>query len=336
MKSNGSHSPMTESVAAVVVTYNRSRLLVECLEALLRQSRPVDKIVLIDNASSDDTSAVLESKGYLAHPKIAYTRLQSNTGGAGGFHEGMKQAFESGFDWIWVMDDDAEPYEDALQRMEPSFRARNIAGVASLTLGSDHLPQPEHRGWLDLRSSRLRAHRPIDVTRVKDNTEIDFASFVGLAVHRSTIERVGLPKRELFIKGDDLEYCVRLVAVGPLILVPGSKILHKDGVSANYQRRKRFGYSSDRVPLDKLWLNYFPLRNLLWIRRQYVGTATAVTFAMRQYARHMLGILIFDSHRLVRSRFYWNAITDAWNGVFDNEKPRRLTWTAPAAAKSKR
>ena len=37
-----------ESVAAVVVTYNRSRLLLECLAALLRQSRPVDKIILID------------------------------------------------------------------------------------------------------------------------------------------------------------------------------------------------------------------------------------------------------------------------------------------------
>jgi hypothetical protein len=43
--------------------------------------------------------------------------------------------------------------------------------------------------------------------------------------------------------------------------------------------------------------------------------------------------LVFDSHRFVRSRFYWNAITDAWSGVFDNEKPRRLTRVAPVIAR---
>jgi GT2 family glycosyltransferase len=157
------------------------------------------------------------------------------------------------------------------------------------------------------------------------NLQITFASFVGLAVHRSAVDEVGLPKRELFIKGDDLEYCLRLAALGPLILVPASKILHKDGVSAGYQRRRRFGYESNRIPIDKLWLNYFGLRNLLWIRRRHSGRGIAVRFAIRQYLRHVLGILVFDSHRYIRSRFYWNAITDAWSGVFDNEKPRRLT-----------
>jgi rhamnopyranosyl-N-acetylglucosaminyl-diphospho-decaprenol beta-1,3/1,4-galactofuranosyltransferase len=325
---------MRESVAAVVVTYNRSKLLLECLDALLRQSRPVDKIVLIDNASSDNTSLVLESKGYLRNPKIAYTRLNSNTGGAGGFYQGMKIAYESGFDWIWVMDDDAEPYDDALERMEPSFAVENIGGVANLTLGVDSLPQVEHRGWLDLRSSGQRAHRPIDAGALKKNMEISFASFVGLAVHRGAIGKVGLPKRELFIKGDDLEYCIRLAALGPLILVIDSKIRHKDGVAATYERSRRFGYSSSRVPMDKLWLSYFSLRNLLWIRRRYVGSGIAAQFAARQFARNLLGILMFDSHRFVRSRFFWNAITDAWSGVFDNEKPRRLTRMAPAIAKS--
>jgi GT2 family glycosyltransferase len=324
---------MRESVAAVVVTYNRSRLLLECLDALLRQSRPVDKIILIDNASSDDTSAALESKGYLTHSKIAYTRLNSNTGGAGGFYEGMKKAYESEFDWIWVMDDDAEPYDDALERMEPNFSIRNIGGVANLTIGLDGLPQPEHRGWLELHSSKQRSHRPIDARDLAKNIEITFASFVGLAVHRSAIERVGLPKREFFIKGDDLEYCVRLATLGPLILVPDSKIRHKDGMSANYERRRRFGYESNRVPIDKLWLNYFSLRNSLWIRRQHVGSGIAARFAARQYIRYVLGILVFDSHRFVRSRFYWNAITDAWSGVFDNEKPRRLTRVAPVIAR---
>jgi rhamnopyranosyl-N-acetylglucosaminyl-diphospho-decaprenol beta-1,3/1,4-galactofuranosyltransferase len=232
---------------------------------------------------------------------------------------------ELGFDWIWVMDDDAEPYPDALERMEPSLSREHIGGVANLTIGLDGLPQLEHRGWLKLRSTEMRAFSPIEPAALTGPTEISFASFVGLAVHRTAVDRIGLPKREMFIKADDLEYCVRLAAVGPLVLVPDSKIRHKDGALASSENRTRFGRKSDRVPIDKLWVGYFSLRNLLWIRRQNCGNEIAVKFAAIRYARLGLGILMFDSHRWIRLRFYWNAIADGWNGTFDNDKPRRLT-----------
>src|SRR5690349_20673166 len=102
---------MHERVMAVVVTYNRSRLLLECLSALLRQTQPLDRVVLVDNASTDDTVEQLRTHGYLDRPEIDYTRLPTNTGGAGGFHEGLRRAMELGADWMWVMDDDAEPHE---------------------------------------------------------------------------------------------------------------------------------------------------------------------------------------------------------------------------------
>jgi GT2 family glycosyltransferase len=314
-----------ESVAAVVVTYNRSRLLLECLDALLRQTMPLTRIILVDNASSDGTQEALEAAGYLRHPAMDFIRLPKNTGGAGGFHEGIKRAMAVGVDWMWIMDDDAEPYPDALEKMAPAFGRSGIGGVANLTLGLDGLPQLEHRGWLRLCGMTPRAHRAIDGSRLEEETEISFASFVGLAVHRSAVERIGLPKRELFIKGDDLDYCIRLAQLGPIILVPTSKIRHKDGVAAGYQARRRFGMTSARVPLDKLWLNYFSLRNLIWMRRQHCGRLPAFLYSLRQYLRAALGILVFDSERSVRLRFYYCAIADAWRGSFDNERPKRLT-----------
>lgn len=325
---------MSESITAVVVTYNRARLLLECLDALLRQTRPVNRIVLIDNASSDDTVQRLTAGGYLDNPTIVYARLSSNTGGAGGFYEGMRMAHDLGADWIWIMDDDAEPLDDALARMEPSLGIPNIGGVANLTIGLDDAPQIEHRGWLNLHSTNARAHRVIDPQSLAPNMKISFASFVGLAVHRSAIDRIGLPKREFFFRGDDLEYCVRLATLGPLILVPESKIRHKDGIIAasNVERRRRFGYESNRVPIDKLWPNYFSLRNLVWIRRHYCGNTIAAGFAARHVLRRALGIILFDTHRMLRFRFYWNAITDAWGDVFDNEKARVLTRVTPPAA----
>lgn len=85
-------------VAAVVVTYNRKELLRECLNALLNQTRPLDEIIVIDNASTDGTQEMIAKE----FPYITYVLMSENIGGAGGFHEGMKLAYEKGYDWIWV------------------------------------------------------------------------------------------------------------------------------------------------------------------------------------------------------------------------------------------
>ena len=53
------------TVCAVVVTYNRKNLLLECLEAIRKQTRPVDAIYIIDNASTDGTPEVLKENGYI-------------------------------------------------------------------------------------------------------------------------------------------------------------------------------------------------------------------------------------------------------------------------------
>ena len=104
-----------ETICAVVVTYNRKNLLLECLDGIRKQTRPVDAIYIIDNASTDGTPEILKGNGYipelpplnLLEPyeiehqvnnlvdgnsiKIFYVRMHENTGGAGGFYEGVKR-----------------------------------------------------------------------------------------------------------------------------------------------------------------------------------------------------------------------------------------------------
>ncbi len=57
-----------DTIAAVVVTYNRKELLIECLDALMNQTYPLDGIYIIDNASSDGTPELLLEKGYINKP----------------------------------------------------------------------------------------------------------------------------------------------------------------------------------------------------------------------------------------------------------------------------
>src|ERR1700761_1080776 len=108
---------MTETVAAVLVTFNRAELLLNCLDALMRQKRRLDRIFIIDNASTDGTREKLQRAGWLDNPAVEYVGMTENTGGAGGFHEGTKRAFEAGYDWLWLMDDDVLAHDDCLEKL---------------------------------------------------------------------------------------------------------------------------------------------------------------------------------------------------------------------------
>src|SRR6185312_1077865 len=104
---------MKERICAVVVTYNRKTLLRTGLCALLRQTRQLDQILVVDNGSTDGTKEMLEAE----FRDCQVLRTPENLGGAGGFRAGMEWAHQAGFDWTWVMDDDIEPFPDTLEFM---------------------------------------------------------------------------------------------------------------------------------------------------------------------------------------------------------------------------
>ena len=121
-------------VCAVVVTHNRREMLRRCLAALADQRRVPDRILVVDNASSDGTREMLGSEW--AHVELL--SLRSNEGGAGGFHEGIKRAYAGGAGWLLLMDDDTIPARDALAELldtaERLDLAARVDGVAEPAL----------------------------------------------------------------------------------------------------------------------------------------------------------------------------------------------------------
>ena len=113
----------SDRVCAVVITFNRKALLRECLLALGPQLQPEDRILVVDNASTDGTSALLETE----FPTLERLSLPENIGGSGGFYEGMKWAFEKGFDFLWLMDDDGRPDPDCLAKLRAAGDSRTVA-----------------------------------------------------------------------------------------------------------------------------------------------------------------------------------------------------------------
>lgn len=270
----------TDKVCAVVVTYNRKTLLEECLRALQAQTRPLDEIIVIDNASSDGTENFVKTQ----FDGITYMKLAENVGGAGGFHEGMKLAYEKGHDWIWVMDDDAIPMPDALERLTicPAIMHEDVYALASTVLREDRSIFLIHRRTFNAENLEQKA-----VTADKYNLdyfEIDTASFVALLISQRAIKDVGLPLKDLFIYYDDTEYSLRIRQKGTIVTVSNSKVIHPQawGDSGGAAQRQQ--------PLD--WRVYYSLRNQIYMLRKYgrPSLSTTIVYYRRLFVTTALGI----------------------------------------------
>lgn len=211
------------TVAAVVVTFNRKDLLGKVLDALEAQDRPLDKIYVINNASTDDTAEFLANRRWTRPTTLITTK--TNTGGAGGFTYGIEAAYAGGEDLIWLMDDDTVPHPDALSELLKAWEgATQMRGNAPSFACSQVL-------WTDGSLCEMNTPEPTwDWPRplAKGGTWMDVrsCSFVSCMVSREAVEAVGLPYREYFIWFDDAEYTMRLSKWRPGIFVPSSHVDH--------------------------------------------------------------------------------------------------------------
>jgi GT2 family glycosyltransferase len=248
-----------DRIAAVVVTYNRKAMLGECLESLLRQTRPLDAIFVIDNHSSDGTYEFLRDRG-LAGPiegrqgdsweavqevtpkstQIHFVRLADNSGGAGGFHEGLKRAAQADFDWVWLMDDDLVTALDALEALVRKKEALSSVHDRSMLLNSlvlskdkmdgDRLAFPlqelSQKGYPRLRIYHWRLS---EVRSQVENGLYRWACpFNGTFVSSEAVAAVGLPNKDFYIKGDEKDFLWRAARKLALYTVVDSRVFHPE------------------------------------------------------------------------------------------------------------
>ena len=312
-------------IVALVVTYNRRELLLECLEGAFAQTRPADHLFLVDNASTDGTDAALREHGYLDRPDVTYARLEENRGSSGGFAEGVRLAREPDSDWLWLMDDDSSPAPDVVERLLGSPPAGDPETVALC-------PKVVYAdGSLDLnqRGDFRRRLRPLPPSAYVPGQyrELGFMSFVGTLVRTKAARAVDPPMAELFVWGDDLEYSLRLRREGAIRLVPEAVMVHRRVSQSHMNRRSRFWnavlpITTFPTPLERFWQNLCGLRNYIWMKREYEHQ-TAIS-AAGTTAQFVLKHLLYDDHPLKRIPWILRFARDGRRGRFHNIPPG--TW----------
>ncbi len=272
------------TVCAVLVTYNRKELLIDCLDSLREQTRPLDAIYIIDNASTDGTETCLKENKYIEDlPPISllkswekefsinnltdktsiiihYVRMPENTGGAGGFHEGLKRGLDKRYNWFWLMDDDVILDKDALSTFfSVQIEQDEFGFLCSNVLGRNNLPI--NVPGIDL---RLNENRDIDWGRFMDRgmIKVRACTFVSVFLNRKIVEKIGLPFKDFFIWEDDHEYTLRISSKFPSFQVAKSIVYHLREV----QTPLNINMEKDK---SRIKLYFYKFRNSLYIVRKY-------------------------------------------------------------------
>ena len=247
---------MPARIVAVVVTWNRRDLLQESLDAIAAQTLHPVRVVVVDNASTDGTEELLAAR-YAEHEAV---RLESNTGGAGGFAAGIERALTHEPDLVWLLDDDTVPTPRAAEALAHAWEAYGRStGQRPSVLASRVV-------WTDGRDHPMNTPRPRPGASPAERASADAlgclpirsASFVSIMCDAEVIGERGLPVADYFLWNDDFEYSTRLIRGRAGLYCPESVVVHKT---------RTFG-STDADPGERF---FYEVRNKLWLFGRSTG-----------------------------------------------------------------
>jgi len=112
-------------IVSVLLSYNRTDRVLDCLASLKRQSYPFHDVLVVDNASKEDPAPLLRD----LHPEVHLLRLEENKGFAGGMNQGICWAMEREADLVFCLNDDVTFLAGCLDRLAEAFSSRPLAGV---------------------------------------------------------------------------------------------------------------------------------------------------------------------------------------------------------------
>jgi rhamnopyranosyl-N-acetylglucosaminyl-diphospho-decaprenol beta-1,3/1,4-galactofuranosyltransferase len=281
----------TYSVASVTVASNAAHRLPRQLDALTQQSRKLDEIIVVDNASSDGTADMLAAR----YPEVTVLSLHENGGVGGGYAAGLTHAaIAKRHAWTWLLDDDSVPAPEGLQKLLEGLQylTEATARTAILAPLCVNLKTSMSYPGLSWQGGRLV---PTPGDPGQPLTFVDSVISSGSLIRREAVEAVGLPRVDFFIDFVDHEYCLRLGRSGFRIAVVRDSILdHEIGAQTTINILGRKKFWADHDP----WREYYMARNETFTIWQHYPQPITKGFVVYKFAHHALGIVLFGKQKL--------------------------------------
>jgi GT2 family glycosyltransferase len=209
-------------VLAYIHTLNEADFIEQALAALRLQTRPLDAILIVDNASTDGTLDRVFPE------QVTVIRNPSDLGTSGSVRIGFTYALDHGFDWMWILDADSVPEPCMLEkllaffeRLPPARREQVcfLNGVP-LTVTGEVKQQP-----LSFAGAGIE-FQPLELGR--DFTECDFSLWSGSLFRLATVARIGLPTADYVMDQTEIEYGYRARQLGFASYIVHDTVIHQD------------------------------------------------------------------------------------------------------------
>lgn len=246
-------------IGVLLVTYNRLEKLKIALERYENQTVLPKYILVVNNSSTDGTKEFLNSwKNKKCTTEKYVINTNENIGGSGGFYTGFEKAIHFNADWIWVSDDDAYPYYDALEKckmyVKNSENKGNIAAVCGQVINKNKI-DISHRRRINKGLFKI-TEKKISAEEYKMSSfQLDLFSYVGTMINKEYLKKCGLPEKEYFIYYDDTEHSYRLSEYGKIICIPEVKVSH------DFEENNKNNIT---------WKKYYAIRNrLLFFKKHF-------------------------------------------------------------------
>ena len=282
-----------EKVIAVIVTYNRKALLSDCIDALRSQTRQLDSILVVNNGSTDGTEEWLRTQ-----PDVEFI-TQANVGGAGGFNTAIQLGYKKGYTWIWCMDDDGQPKADALENL----LAAESNELTLLNCAVINIEDKKSFVW------KTGGYKNLDEVNTNIIKGIGHP-FNGTLINRRIIERVGVPKSEFFLWGDETEYYYRITRTNNIPVCTVANSIHYHPATA-FSLKQNWDHTNS-------WKLYYYIRNRFHIHKAKFSNKALAFISYGCFLMAFAGITLLyqKTNKLKKIGFILWPVADAFKNNF--------------------
>jgi GT2 family glycosyltransferase len=218
--------PNIKTISALVVNHNGGREVIKCLDALYHQSTHLEEIIVVDNASTDDSPQKIKAR----FPEVKLILLEDNLNLSKAHNVGLQEVAS---DLVLILDDDVYVDKDCIQYMYLAHTRHSAAIVCPriLLYPENKIVQcdgavPHFVGTMSLR----HAYQPLETLPAQ---AVDVHACIGACrlVDRMLIMANGGFDEEYFFNFEDLELSLRMRALGHRIICePNALVFHDRGL----------------------------------------------------------------------------------------------------------
>jgi len=246
---------MKSLVSIIIVNWNAKKYLKSCIDSLLAQTYQNYEIIVVDNASSDDSVKFLEKE----FSSIKIIKNKKNLGFAEGNNIGIKN---SKGDLIALFNPDAIADKDWLSNLVQKIQSSNkIGGVAGKIF---YLNEKFGKNAVFCTWSKLDPYSamPYNFHNDEPSSNVDYLSGAAMLVKKEVIDKVGFLDPEYFLYFEETDWCARMIRAGyDLKYVLNANVRHEVSSTISDDEKKIYFMERSRIrfALKNFDLSYLPI-----------------------------------------------------------------------------